>query len=84
LAEGKVVEFLEEGIGNVTYKVVIPYKAVPTKGINCLKCHQAKEGEVLGAISLTMDLVAVRNRTFGVIFIIALVFCTMAVLWLAF
>jgi hypothetical protein len=36
LAEGKVVEFLEEGIGNVTYKVVIPYKAVPTKGINCL------------------------------------------------
>jgi diguanylate cyclase (GGDEF)-like protein len=79
LAEGKVVEFLEEGIGNVTYKVVIPYKAVLTKGINCLKCHQAKEGEVLGAISLTMDLVAVRNRTFGIIFIIALVFCAMAV-----
>jgi methyl-accepting chemotaxis protein len=61
LAEGKVVEFLEEGIRKATYKVVIPYKAVPTKGINCLKCHQAKEGEVLGAISLTMDITPVRN-----------------------
>jgi methyl-accepting chemotaxis protein len=61
LAEGKVVEFLEEGIGKATYKVVIPYKAVHTKGINCLNCHQAKEGEVLGAISLTMDITPVRN-----------------------
>jgi methyl-accepting chemotaxis protein len=39
LAKGKVVEFLEVGIGKSTYKVVIPYKAVPTKGINCLNCH---------------------------------------------
>lgn len=61
LAEGKVVEFLEEGIGKATYKVVIPYKAVPTKGINCLNCHQAREGEVLGAISLTMDITPVRT-----------------------
>lgn len=61
LAEGQVVEFLEEGIGKATYKVVIPYKAIPTKGINCLKCHQAREGEVLGAISLTMDITPVRN-----------------------
>lgn len=61
LAEGKVVEFLEEGIGKATYKVVIPYKAVPVEGINCLNCHQAREGEVLGAISLTMDLTSVRT-----------------------
>jgi len=63
LAEGKVVEFLEEGIGKATYKVVIPYKAVPTKGINCLNCHQAKEGEVLGAISSTMDITSVRTMS---------------------
>jgi len=31
LAEGKVVEFLEESIEKATYKVVIPYKAVPTQ-----------------------------------------------------
>lgn len=61
LAEGKVVEFLDEGIEKATYRVAIPYKAVPTKGINCLKCHQAKEGEVLGVISLTMDITSVRN-----------------------
>jgi diguanylate cyclase (GGDEF)-like protein len=63
LAEGKVVEFLEEGIGKATYKVVIPYKAVPTEGINCLNCHQAKEGEVLGAISITMDITPVRTMS---------------------
>jgi len=67
LAEGKVVEFLEESIGKVTYKVVIPYKAVPTEGINCLNCHQAKEGEVLGAISLTMDVTPVRNVSLGLL-----------------
>jgi uncharacterized protein YfkK (UPF0435 family) len=72
LAEGKVVEFLEESIGKATYKVVIPYKAVPTKGINCLNCHQVKEGEVLGAISLTMDLTPVR--TMSLIFLLALGF----------
>jgi methyl-accepting chemotaxis protein len=74
LAEGKVVEFLEEGIGKATYKVVIPYKAVPTKGINCLKCHQAKEGEVLGAISLTMDLTPVRNISLGLLFALGFIF----------
>jgi len=72
LAEGKVVEFLEEGIGKATYKVVIPYKAVPVKGINCLKCHQAKEGEVLGAISLTMDITPVR--TISLVLLLALGF----------
>jgi HAMP domain. len=72
LAEGKVVEFLEEGIGKATYKVIIPYKAVPTKGINCLRCHQAKGGEVLGAISLTMDITPVR--TVSLILLLALGF----------
>jgi len=74
LAEGKVVEFLEEGIEKATYKVVIPYKAVPTKGINCLKCHQAKEGEVLGAISLTMDLTSVRNISLVLLLALGFIF----------
>jgi len=74
LAEGKVVEFLEEGIGKATYKVVIPYKAVPTKGINCLNCHQAKEGEVLGAISLTMDITPVRNISLVLLIVSGFIF----------
>ena len=74
LAEGKVVEFLEESIGKATYKVVIPYKAVPTKGINCLNCHQAKEGEVLGAISLTMDVTPVRNVSLFLLIVLGFIF----------
>jgi diguanylate cyclase (GGDEF)-like protein len=74
LAEGKVVEFLEESIGKATYKVVIPYKAVPTKGINCLNCHQAKEGEVLGAISITTDITPVRTMSLILLLASALIF----------
>jgi diguanylate cyclase (GGDEF)-like protein len=74
LAKGKVVEFLEEDIGKATYKVVIPYKAVPTKGINCLNCHQAKEGEVLGAISLTMDITPVRTISLVLLIVLGFIF----------
>jgi len=49
LESGKPIEVLEESFGSVKYRIVIPYKAEPTKGINCLKCHNAQPGEVLFA-----------------------------------
>lgn len=61
LQSGKPLEQLDESFKGVTYRTVIPYKAVPTKGINCLLCHNAEEGAVLGAISLTLDLTHVRE-----------------------
>ena len=39
LESGKPIEGLEESFGSVKYRIVIPYKAEPTKGINCLKSH---------------------------------------------
>lgn len=61
LTEGVTKDILKEGIRNVEYTVVIPYKAELTKGVNCLSCHKAKPGEVLGAIKLTVDLTPTRN-----------------------
>ncbi len=61
LKTGMVQEFLDEGTESVIYKVAIPYKAEIYKGINCLNCHQAKEGEVLGVISVSLDITHVRN-----------------------
>ncbi len=63
LRTGKVKEKVEENLGRVIYKVVIPYKADPSVGINCLQCHKVKPGEVLGAISLAVDLTHERNKS---------------------
>jgi len=47
---------LIEDRDRVIYRLVIPYKAERS----CITCHQVKEGEVLGAISLGMDLTSKR------------------------
>jgi len=73
LEKGIILDRLKEGIQEVEYKVVIPYKAIPTKGIDCLSCHSAKQGEVLGAISLTMDLTYVRNSIMNIILLFVLI-----------
>ncbi|WP_448587870.1 GGDEF domain-containing protein [Thermocrinis sp.] len=73
LKKGVVLDWLKESVENAEYKVVIPYKAVPTKGIDCLSCHNAQRGEVLGAISLTMDLTHIRNGALSVVLLFALV-----------
>ncbi|HIP42725.1 MAG TPA: diguanylate cyclase [Aquifex aeolicus] len=64
LASGVPKEELIESFKRVTYRVVIPYKAEPIPGVNCMKCHNVKPGEVLGAISITMDLTHYRNFGF--------------------
>ena len=62
LMTGEPSEHLIENIRTAKYRIVIPYKAEPVKGIDCLSCHNAKTDEVLGAISLTIDLTKDRNR----------------------
>ena len=64
LQTGREYKKLSESLETVSYKIVIPYKAEPIKGINCLQCHQAQPGEVLGAISLTVDLNPYRETSF--------------------
>ncbi len=57
LVTGKQLDRLEESINKVEYKIVIPYRAEN----ECLQCHKAKVGDVLGAISITMDLTEIRK-----------------------
>ncbi|MFN7065426.1 MAG: GGDEF domain-containing protein [Aquificaceae bacterium] len=73
LESGKPVGVLRESLKEVKYKLVIPYKAEPMKGINCLQCHKAQPGEVLGALSLTINLTKTRKahaELFLVVFIV--------------
>lgn len=57
LSTGKSVEVIEEKFfGHSSYRITIPYKAEITQNINCLSCHDAKEGDTLGAISMVMTM----------------------------
>ena len=46
----------EEFLGHSTYRITIPYKAEKTSDISCLSCHDAKEGDTLGVISMVMTM----------------------------
>ncbi len=61
IREGRVQEDLTEDTDTVRYRVFIPFKASSTGGVNCMDCHEAAEGEVLGAVGVTMDLTDERN-----------------------
>ena len=44
---------IEESLYTANLRITIPYTASSLDRPNCLNCHNAKEGEVLGAISLS-------------------------------
>ncbi len=64
LETGKVAERVLESKDKVLYELVIPYRATSTGRVNCMACHKVKEGEVLGAISLAVDLTHKRREGF--------------------
>lgn len=51
---------LIESIDNVILKVSIPYIATVNEKPNCLECHAAKEGDVLGVISMDLEVSSTR------------------------
>ena len=81
LQEGKELYDLKEG-KRVHLKVVVPYIASQYESPNCLKCHQAREGEVLGAISMTFDISDIRKDSIIVIF--KILFATLLITILGF
>ena len=62
-------------------RAIVPFIASTSEQLNCLKCHEVKEGTVLGAVDLRLDLteyrdvtakllIAIGFVTFGFIFLI--------------
>ena len=59
-----------------TIRVVIPYIADDQGALNCLACHQASVGEVLGAVDIELDVTEARNHAavvMGGLFLISMV-----------
>ncbi len=56
LKTGTIQYFVQESSDKVLLRVTIPYKATAYGSPNCLKCHEANENDVLGAVSMIFDI----------------------------
>jgi diguanylate cyclase (GGDEF)-like protein len=61
LQGGKTLQKIKEDANNITLRVSIPYKATTTGNPNCLSCHNVQRGDILGAISMEVDITQMRN-----------------------
>jgi diguanylate cyclase (GGDEF)-like protein len=62
LAEGKPrFELVKQGDETV-FRGTIPYIATASGNPNCLQCHQVSEGAVLGAVSMSMSVDALKEK----------------------
>ncbi|MDD2384804.1 MAG: GGDEF domain-containing protein [Sulfurospirillaceae bacterium] len=62
LKNGRIYKNTEETSQHVKLRVTAPYIAKENGNPNCLKCHAAQEGHVLGVVSMVFDLEELRNN----------------------
>jgi len=61
--EGKSSYEMHENIDKAIISIAIPYIAKKDENPNCLKCHiNAKDGDVLGVISMDVDITPIRSE----------------------
>jgi len=63
---------INESLQKTTLRITIPYNAIAEKGINCLKCHNVKQGATLGAVSLILNIDTLKDIGIESIYIISL------------
>ena len=78
IASGQSVEQVLEARDKVYLRVTIPYIANYMDNPNCLQCHTAQEGDVLGAVSMLFDISEVRRS--GLVTIMKIVVAAMLIL----
>jgi len=59
---------LTESYEKVLLKIAIPYIATANDKPNCMQCHDAKEGDVLGALSMDIDITSIRTENLIILF----------------
>lgn len=72
LKSGKIVKEMLETATKSTMRMTIPFTASAFSTPNCISCHDAKEGEVLGAVSMIIDVSDVRGSSLATVTYIAL------------
>jgi diguanylate cyclase (GGDEF)-like protein len=61
IKSGKMKKVIDENLLSSAFRITIPYIATQKGELNCLGCHDAKEGDTLGAISMIMDISDIRD-----------------------
>ncbi len=83
LETGKEIDRFYEDFDSAVLRVTIPYTASSYGKIDCLQCHRAEEGDVLGAVSLEFDISDLRREglwTLAKIAMITVVFIVLSLL----
>jgi len=63
LKSGKMESVITEMPSKSVMRVSIPYVATEYGTPNCMACHTAKEGEVLGVVSMVIDITEIRTSS---------------------
>jgi diguanylate cyclase (GGDEF)-like protein len=59
---GQSYKEIQETTHNAYLRVTIPYTAYGYGNPNCMSCHNAKEGDVLGTVSMVIDVKDIRQN----------------------
>ncbi|MFA6020617.1 MAG: diguanylate cyclase [Rhodospirillales bacterium] len=62
LANGRPQYRVEENEHGTLFRGTIPFVASTRGSPNCLECHQVPEGAVLGAVTMTMSIEALKSK----------------------
>lgn len=62
LQEGKPMFKVIESNDDLIFRGTVPYIANARGTPNCLQCHQVRDGDVLGAVTMTMSIDALRHQ----------------------
>lgn len=83
LEKGEPIFRILEDENEIIFRGTIPYTANMEGTPNCLQCHSAKPGEVLGAITMTMSITSMHHKSIiTVISIMGIVASAVIVLFL--
>ncbi len=82
LQTGKMRYEVSESITKSSVRVTIPYNALAEKGIDCLKCHNVKSGDTLGAVSLELDISILKEIGIESLYIIMLIILITIIMFL--
>jgi len=75
LADGRQEFQVLEGDEGVTIRGTIPFVAHRGGNPNCLQCHQVRDGDVLGAVTITMSIEHLKRK--AIVTVIWMVFAVM-------
>ena len=85
LKNGTIIDVIDENLfSHSTYRITIPYKAEVNTNINCVSCHESKEGDTLGAISMVITMDDLKISSLNIIFYASIISLILIIIILLF